>query len=115
MSAWKEAYDANRSSELNDLREGRLRACVIVSSDIPQSSLMKVDRVKERLYDEGWGYLLDNPVWWPRIREELTDLKTVNKASRLTDKSSCKPCPSHDHSIDQKAKCGTTCTHPSWR
>ncbi|KAM5534534.1 hypothetical protein V8D89_006006 [Ganoderma adspersum] len=70
LSLWKETYDATRSSELNDLREERLRA------------------VKERLYDEGWGYILDDPDWWPRVHEQLTDLKTVNKASKLTDKSS---------------------------
>ncbi|PIL35912.1 hypothetical protein GSI_01572 [Ganoderma sinense ZZ0214-1] len=69
LSEWKETYDATKSSELNDLKQERLRA------------------VKERLYEEGWGYILDNAEWGPTVNEHLIDLKAVNKPSRLTDKT----------------------------
>ncbi|KAI1795649.1 hypothetical protein LXA43DRAFT_730878 [Ganoderma leucocontextum] len=68
LAGWKETYDATKSSDLNDLKEERLRA------------------VKEILYDEGWGHIMDNRDWSPAVQKELTDLKTVNKASRLTEK-----------------------------
>nr|VWO99937.1 Hemagglutinin-like secreted protein [Ganoderma boninense] len=71
LAEWKETYDATKISESNDLKEERLRA------------------VKERLYDEGWGYILDNAKWERVVHQQLIDLKAVNKASRLTDKSSC--------------------------
>ena len=67
--------------------------------DFPCIYLHAFHRVKEKLYDEGWGHILDNVDWSQTVHVALLDLKSVNKASRLTDKGFYRPLPDSEISM----------------